>query len=164
MLYKNISNREAFTLIELIIVIGIIVIIAVVSLPNLLNRKNGSDLSNTASQIAIMLRQAQNDSMAQKNGLSWGVHFQNATATSPFYALFSSTSSVYSASGTAGYYPLPNTVKYLTSTLPSGSSLDITFSQISGMASASTSIGLYLVSQYSSQSIISIASSGTVSY
>ena len=160
--YRNRIHHRAFTLIELLIVIGIIVIISGVTVVSLVGRRNTGDLTNTASQIAILLRQAQNDSLSQKSGMSWGVHFENATATAPFYAFFSSTT--YSASNVTGYYRLPNTVGYLTSTLSSGSSLNITFSQIAGTASASTSIGLYLISQPSSQSVISIASSGVVSY
>jgi prepilin-type N-terminal cleavage/methylation domain-containing protein len=160
----NRSHRAAFTLIEMIVVIGIVAAIVMVTVPNLLGKRNTGDLKNTATQIAALLRQAQNDSMAQKNGLSWGVHFQNTTATAPFYAFFSSSSSAYNASGIAGYYRLPNTVSYLTSTLSSGSSLDVVFSQILGSASASTSIGLYLISSSSQQSIISVASSGAVNY
>ena len=158
---RNRLYRQAFTLIELLVVMGIIVAIALVALPNLLGRRNTGDLTNTATQIAALLRQAQSASMAQEQGVSWGVHFQNATATAPFYALFTS---VYSTTSTTGYYRLPNTVGYLTSTLSSGSSLDITFSQILGAASASTSMGLYLLGQPSSQAIISVASSGVVSF
>ena len=131
---KKKEKRQAvgFTLIELLIVIGIIAIIVAAALPNLLNRRNTGDLKNTAAQIGALLRQAQIDSMAQNGGMSWGVHFQNATDTAPFYALFSSTSSAYSASGITGHYRLPNTVGYLNATLPLGTSLNIVFSQISG--------------------------------
>jgi type II secretory pathway pseudopilin PulG len=154
---------SGFTLVELLVIISLVIAISVVVLPNLLGNRNVRDLTNTASQIAALLRQAQNDSMVQTGGMSWGVHFQNATTTAPFYALFSSTSSAYSASGTTGYYRLPNTVVYLTSTIPAGTSVDIVFSQISGLSSVSTSIGLYLLNQPSSMKIISIASSGAVS-
>ena len=161
---KEKDSSRAFTLIEILVVIGIIGTIMLMTLPNLLNKKRSGDLTNTATQIAALLRQAQNDAMAQKNGLSWGVHFQNTTDTAPFYALFSSTSSAYTSSSITGYYRLPNTVGYLTSALPPGSSLDVVFSQIVGSASASTSIGLYLISNSSSQAIVSVASSGAVSY
>ncbi len=158
---KNITNRRAFTLIELIIVIGLMVAISLFVFPALFGRRNTADMQNTAQQIASLLRQAQNDSVSGKQGVSWGVHFENGTSTAPFYALFSSA---YGATSTVAHYALPPTVGYVTSTLAAGSSLDIIFSQVSGNASASTSVGLYLLSQPSAQSIISIASSGAVSY
>lgn len=106
------AHRKAFTLIELIIVIGLIVVITAVTLPNLFGRKNVKDLTNTATQIATLLHQAQSASVSQKNGLSWGVLFQNKPGA-PFFALFSSSSSAYNASGTTEYYRLPNSVGYL---------------------------------------------------
>ena len=48
--------------------------------------------------------------------------------------------------------------------LPTFSSLDITFDQISGISSASTSIGLFLLADQSKQSTISVFSTGLVSY
>jgi prepilin-type N-terminal cleavage/methylation domain-containing protein len=109
------------TLIELLVVISIMVIITVVALPNFLGRRNTADLKNAGTQIAALLRQAQTDSMAQKSGMSWGVHFQSPSGSAPSYALFSSTSSVYSVSGTTGFYRLPNTVGYLSAnSVPSG--------------------------------------------
>ena len=159
--HRNRSDRRAFTVVELLIVIAIVAVIMLISLPYLFGRRNTGDLKNTAAQIATLLRQAQSASMAQKQGMSWGVHFQNSTTTMPFYALFSSA---YGASSTVGYYPLPGTVAYDTSTLAAGSSLDVIFSQVSGLASASTSIGLYLTSDPSIRSVISVASSGAVSF
>jgi len=115
----NRSYRQAFTLIELLVVIGLIAAIIVITLPNLLGKRNTGDLTNTASQIAALLRQAQTNSMSQNGGTSWGVHFQGGGAPAPFYALFSS--STYSASSTVGYYRLPNTVGYLSvNSVPSG--------------------------------------------
>ena len=90
------------------------------------------------------------------------MHFSNATATAPFYALFTGS---YSASATVGYYPLPSTVAYQTSTLATGATLDVVFSPISGAASTSTSIGFYMPQEnVAFSSTISVASSGEVSY
>lgn len=161
--FHGVVNRKAFTLIELLIVIGLIVAIIAVALPNLFGRRNTEDLANTATQIATLVRQAQSDAMAQEGGLSWGIHFQNGPGT-PSYSLFSSSSSAYNASGTMGYYRLPSTVGYLASILPVGSSSTVIFSQITGTASASTSVGLYLLADSSQQSVVSIALSGSVSY
>lgn len=99
--------------------------------------------------------------MAQEQGVSWGVHFANATNTAPFYAFMAS--STYSTATVVGYYRLPPSISYLTSTLASGAALDVTFSPITGAASASTSIGLFAVGQALS-STIRISSSGATSY
>ena len=159
-IYHHNRTRSAFTLIELLIVIAIIVIIVVVVMMNFLGRRNTVDLANAAAQVTALLRQAQSASMAQESGASWTVQFQNATNTAPFYALISSVNGV---SSTVGYYRLPNTVAYITSTLPLGSSLTVPFSQISGGTATSTNIGLYLISDPSQQETISISSLGAVS-
>ena len=153
---KNIG----FTLIELLVVIAMIAIITAVALPNLYNRKNVNDLKNTVAQIGTLLRQAQTDSMLQKNGALWGVRFQNATNTTPFYALFKN---FYSTTTMNSYFRLPNDVGYMTSTLPSGSFLDVIFSPIIGVTT-STNISFYLLNQPSQIMTISIASSGAISF
>ena len=154
------KKKLGFTIIELLIVIALIAIITAVALPNLYGRKNTNDLKNTITQIGILLRQAQSDAMLQEGGFSWGVHFQNSTNTAPYYALFSASSS---AENISSYYRLPSDVGYMSSTLPIGSSLDISFSPILG-ATTSTSVSLYLLNQPSQVMTISIASTGAVSY
>jgi hypothetical protein len=90
------------------------------------------------------------------------VHFANTTATPPFYALFNGS---YTASTTTGYYALPSTVAYQTSTLAAGATLDVIFSPITGASSVSTSIGFYMPKENTAfSSTISIASSGAISY
>jgi type II secretory pathway pseudopilin PulG len=151
-----------FTLIEIIITLGVFIVLSGIVLVNITGQKSLTDITNTSAQIVATLRQAQSDSMAQKNGVSWGVHFSNATNTTPFYALFTTS---YSPTTTVGYYPLPASVAYNTSSLASGATLDILFSQLSGAASASTSILLYMPKQSTAvSSTISIGSSGVVSY
>lgn len=153
--------QKGFTLIELLLTVGIIVLITGVAFLNLSPRRNAADLSNTAGQITAFLREAQNNAMAQAQGVAWGVYFSNVTSTAPFYALFSSS---YSTSTTVSYARLPATVAYATSTLAVGATTSITFSQVVGTASASTTIGVYFISQSSQSSTISVASSGRVSY
>ncbi len=114
-------NKKAFTLVELLVVIAIIAAVSLVVLPNFFARRNITDLNNTTTQIVALLRQAQADSMSQKQGMTWGVHFQNATATGLSYALFSSTSTVYNPSSISGYYQLPKTIGYFSvNPVPSG--------------------------------------------
>lgn len=152
--------RRGFTLVELLVTAALIVVIGVVALVNLGGKRNDTNVVAAAQQVATLLRQAQSDSMAQEGDVSWGVHFANSTNTTPFYALFSGS---YATGTIVGRYHLPATVAYRTSTLASGATLDIIFSQVSGAASASTSIGLYMPNTAFS-STISVASTGAVSY
>lgn len=118
---KASASRKGFTLFEIAIAVGVMVVIAVVSLVSLSGTKSNGDLTGTSQQATALLREAQSRSVSQTNGKVWGVHFDNVTA--PFYALFSGA---YSAASTLGKYPLPADVSYVTSTVPSGSSVEIT--------------------------------------
>ncbi len=160
--------RKGFTLVELMAVLGIIIALGIVIFAILAGQQSDADLSATTQKVATLLRQAQSDAAAQENGaaqgssVSWGVRLSNTTNTAPFYALFTGS---YSASATVGYYRLPTTVAYQTSTLALGATLDIIFSPITGTASTSTNIGFYMPRESAAfSSTISIASSGEVSY
>lgn len=154
--------KKGFTLMEILITISIFAILAVIATLNLTGSRNGTNLAGTTKQIGALLREAQSDTMSDDRGTVWGVHFDNA-AGAPFYALFAS--STYSAAAVVGRYPLSAGVTYATSTLPQGSAINIIFAQITGAASASTSIVLYAPGPGGGlSSTISIASSGAVGY
>jgi prepilin-type N-terminal cleavage/methylation domain-containing protein len=158
-------RKDGFTIIEIIIVIAIIATISAIMFVTLLGKKGGTDLTTTASQIGAILREAESRSMAQTQGAAWGVYFGNPTNTAPFYALFYNA---YSPTTTAGYYPLPVTVGYTSATIAAGSSLSVTFSQVTGLPSVSTTVGLYIFNPQknllTTSSIVSIGASGVVSY
>jgi hypothetical protein len=127
---------------------------------SLAGKRVNTDLTSTTQQIETLLRQAQTDSMTQKNDAVWGVHFSNSTSGRPFYALFSGS---YATGTVAGQYFLPSAVAFQPAMLAPGATLDVTFSQVSGFASASTSIGLYMPNESASfSSLISVSSLGTV--
>jgi type II secretory pathway pseudopilin PulG len=158
----NPASRSAFTIFELLIVIGLIAIIAAVSFFSLFGRHTSADLTGAKTQIVAVLREAESRSAGDDQGVSWGVHFSNTTNTAPFFALFYSS---YAATTTAGYYALPPSVGYVTSTLAIGSSSDITFAPLSGAASVSTSVELYSkADRVLFATTISVASSGEVSF
>jgi hypothetical protein len=133
-----------------------------VALSTLYGRRNRAELDAATAQIVALLREAQSRSVVQVSSTNWGVHFENGAATTPFYALFAGP--VYATATRAGYYRLPPHVVYVSSTVPVGSAKDITFVQLSGVASASTSVGLYLVGGSAASSTIRVASSGAVGY
>jgi prepilin-type N-terminal cleavage/methylation domain-containing protein len=162
-LFKSNSFRNGFTLIETIIVLGVLVVISVVMISSLFSRRSRTDLDNTTRQIAALFREAQSRSMSQEGGAAWGVHIENSTATQSFYALFKG---IYSSSTIVGYYKIPSNVQLASSSIPLGNSLEIIFSQVSGIPSTPTSIGLNLTTGGggggSSQASVGRTSSGKV--
>ncbi len=154
--------KRGFTLIELIVVMALILAIGTVVVVNLAGRRTDTDLVVTTDQIETLLRQAQSDSMSQEGNASWGVYFSNLTSTAPFYTLFSGS---YATGTIAGQYLLPSSVAYQPATLPLGTTMSVMFSQVSGAASASTTIGLYMPKENAAfSSTISISPSGEVSF
>ena len=155
------QKRTGFTLFELILVLGITIIFALVTLPYLFANRGKTQLDLTVKQISTLLREAQSRSISQASSSGWGIHFENATTTAPFFALFAGT---YSSSSVIASYRLPGALRYGTSTIASGAVKEITFAQLSGTASASTSLNVFLSTDQRASATIKIASSGAVSY
>jgi prepilin-type N-terminal cleavage/methylation domain-containing protein len=139
------KRTKGFTLLEMMIVFGIIAVLGLVAGLNLFGTKGGATLTDTTQSIATVLRQAQSDSMAQENSSQWGVHFDNTTSTSPFYALFYSSNGTYASSVISSRYLLPAGICFTTSSVPAGSSTDVVFSSLSGAPNSSGTIGLEFV-------------------
>lgn len=155
--------KKGFTLIELLIIVTLFVLLGVVTFVSLGSRRSEADITAATQQIGSLLRLAQSNAIAQNSDVPWGVYFSNSTNTRPFYALFTTS---YSPANVVGSpYLLPTTVYFVTSTLASGATTSVTFAVISGAASASTTIGLYMPDTSPAfSSTISIASSGSVNY
>jgi len=119
-----------------------------------------TEFEDTIKRVTATLREAQSRSLSRASSSVWGVHFENSTSTTPFYVLFYGT---YTTSTRVGHYPLPKTVSYTTSSLGSGATKEITFAQITGLASTATSVIIQTKSG-SASTTISINASGAVSY
>ena len=160
------NNNGAFTLIEMLIVIVIISIIIGFSFTNLLGKREATDLSSSASQIAALLREAQIRAANQDSGKNWGVYFGNPTSSTPFYSLYSSSSSApyYTATSSrvVESYRLPTTLAY--SLPPAASSTDVNFSQITGQANQAATIKIYILNATTSSSTITVATTGAINY
>ena len=157
--HRSLISRSGFSYIELLVVMGIIAIIGITMLVSLGSRKRTADLTTTTQRMASLLREAQSRSMGQASSSAWGVHFDNGGT--PFFALFSGT---YSTSSRESYYPLPLSVSYVTSTIAANRFAEVTFAQISGLASGSTTIRIALTISPTSSSTLTIDPSGAVSY
>jgi type II secretory pathway pseudopilin PulG len=158
---SKLYGRRGTTLFEIMVAIGIIAVLGLVVMLNLFGRKSATELDAATKQIVAILREAQSRSVSQADGAAWGVHFENSTATAPFYALFRSS---YSSENRVGYYRLPPVVGYATTSIPEGGFKEITFAQITGAASASTSVQILLLSNPAVSSTIYVASSGAVRF
>lgn len=133
------KRRNAFTLVELLMVLSITILISVIAATSLFGVRNQSSLTNTKDEIGVLLREAQSRSISGIDGAAWGVHFDNTNPNDPFYALFSGA---YSTRTRVVIYPLPPGIIFDPTTLASGATLDIIFAQISGLPSTSTAITL----------------------
>jgi type II secretory pathway pseudopilin PulG len=148
-------------MVEIMLVAGLMVVFSLVAILNVSGRKSRAELDSTVQQMAALLREAQSRSVSQASSTSWGVYFHNSTATAPYYTLFAGT---YSTSSQMSFYRLPANIRYVTSSLAAGATRTVTFAQITGLASASTSIRIELATGPALSSTIRIASSGAVSF
>lgn len=153
------------TLMEVAVSLGIIIVISAALVLSLAGWRNRAGLDSATKQITTLLREAQSRSMTRASGVAWGVHFDNTSTSVPFYALFSTS---YATSTALKRTRLPSGVMFSTSSVPAGASLDITFAELTGMPSASTTIILKLSGSGGggmvSSTIIVNTSSGLISY
>ena len=133
--------RRGTTVIELAIAVGIAVLIGVTVVLSLSGWRNRAGLDSATKQIAVLLREAQSRSMTRASGVAWGVHFDNTVSSTPFYALFSVS---YSTSTEQKRTLLPSGVRFPETSVPAGTSLDIMFTELTGLPSTSTTIMLEL--------------------
>lgn len=153
---------RGFTIFEILIVIGILAVASGFIILNLFGYRRYQDLNLTTQEIAAVLRNAQNRSMAQEFGVPWGVHFEGGDGASGgnFYKLFSgqsyATSTIYS---TAVLRP---SVEFSDPSVGSGK--DVFFKAVSGLGDANSQIRVSLKGSPSVSSTIYIYANGRIDY
>jgi len=149
--------KKGFTMLELLIVIGITATLSVVSVGFYINQQKAKLLELTAQEIASYLKYTQQKSVSQEQGLQWGVHFDNPTSGSDFYALYTGTT-----------YSSPIETKYLPAgiiftTPATGNSANISFNKLTGTNYSGTSQSLVIQStSNSATTTISVFSQGLI--
>ena len=154
--FFDFKYNKAFTLIEVLLVVGIIAIISVAGSSFYNNYNKSIEIKTTAKIISTDLRQMQSKSMNGENGLKWGIHFVNSDQN--YYELFSTTDSYEVGKTIITTNYLPNGISFYEP--GTSSSKDIIFNKIVGNTNPST---VSIVSNGVTQNI-EIAGIGTVSY
>lgn len=154
---KNIFTKGN-TLIEIVVAIAIIVIILYISIPKVFLFKQKQSLKNTTEEVRTLLNQARSETLASKNSTFYGVHFESDKAV-----LF--TGSTYTASASDNIvldFDSQVTLESANIAL-NGGGANIVFDRFTGNVSAYGTITLELISDPSTQKVISVSRLGVVS-
>lgn len=154
----RINKSAGFTLIELMIVIAITAIIVVGSYSIIgFNFKSQSELELTAREIVSVLRNAQDRSMSQEDGVQWGVYFENTDRDNGFYVLYKgATTTVVSKKN------LRSNIEFFDPSV--GGNKDVGFSLMTGMPTSAVDIIFNLKNNPSILTTITINSNGQIQY
>jgi type II secretory pathway pseudopilin PulG len=147
------NSRNAFSLIEIMVVIGIGVLMAAVMLPGLIGNRDAKELTGFADRIRSTLEEVRTKSMQNIEGKTWSVRFVN-TVTSSYYEFLGNGVSYTQ-------YALPPSVVFYTSSVPVSGTKTIAFTPLSG-GSAATSVTIYQKSNPLSMKVISVNAFGIV--
>ncbi len=143
-------DSRAFSLVETLVVVGIVALLSAISFVAFIELSRKEALSGNAAAIATRLRDARARTLASVGGMQHGVLISTTSVT--FFR-----GAVYDpASTTNDIFPLSTYVR-ASSTLSS-----IVFERITGNASASGTIELFLASDPLKRKNISVQSSGLV--
>lgn len=151
---------KAFTLIELLLVIGIIAIVSVVSFINLFGYRGQQEIDLAVREIVIILRNSQDRSISQESDNRYGVHFENSVSAGGFYDLFSGVS--YATGTVISKNSLWPTIQFSDPT--SGNSKDVLFSPVTGLPNSSSTIIISLKRDASILKTITISANGQIQF
>ena len=157
---QNTKYNNAFTIIELVVVLAVVIVLAGAGFLSIISYKNNQGVSSESQEIAIALRAAQNNSLSKEAGNRWGVYFENTSENGAFYVIFSGLA--YFATTTYTKNVLPPNIKFITPAL--GATSSVVFSPITGLPNSALSVKISLISNQNVSSTISVVSNGQIQY
>lgn len=170
---------RGFTLLELLLTISVIVIVGTFAWINLFQVGTHQELRNATLLIVGSLRDAQQRSISQLQGLYWGIRFEHVLGARDRYVLFSTTSpprpGIPFSGATSSVVTLKGFVTFSDPTVAKASST-IVFQQLEGtptssfgfslcpLSIASTTIRLSLMNDANASSTIRISCRGKIDF
>ncbi len=136
---KFFVKRDAFTLIELLIVVAITAILSTASFLSLSNFRGMQNLRKTVDEVNAVVVGTQKRSMTQDKGNRWNVRFSNSTSTGSQMMVFSSSS--YSAGVVDRTYTLNRSILFSEPSI--GNIFDASFSPITGVPQSKKIISMW---------------------
>lgn len=147
--------RGGYSLVEILVIVGISVLLGSISFYALTNQDNRELLDKTTLSAVALLEQARGSTLASKNALQYGVHFDTNQMV-----LFSGTT--YS-SGNSGNSVVAFDRRITASTIAlAGGGHDVIFDRLTGTTAKSGTIRLSLTASSSIYKVITIYATGLV--
>lgn len=148
------TSMKAFTLIETLVAIAVLGLLAAIVMNGLSSFQESGELSRSADIVSGVLRDARGRTLASKNNLAYGVHFDTEQ-----FVLFEGA--VYDSGAVSNEVTtLPFRIEV--STIALGGGDDIVFSRLSGEASVMGTITLRAKRSPSKTKIVQVYQSGVV--
>ncbi|HBV01545.1 MAG TPA: hypothetical protein DEF00_04135 [Candidatus Taylorbacteria bacterium] len=144
---------KGFTLLEILLALGIAAVVTVISVTSLSNFNKGKALGIETEKVFSLLTKARSLTLAAKDGLSYGVHFEERKAV-----LFSGVS--YSANASTNQIQLLNDEVKISTIALTGGGAEVLFKKLSGATDQNGTITLALVRDASKTKIITVAGTG----
>lgn len=161
-------QKNGFTLVEVLIVLGIMVILITYGAINIAGFRAGQNIEDDARAIATLLQTAQSKAISQEDNSRFGVYFDN-TGTAPTYTLYrvdealvATTPLPVVADGPLQVQALHSGVSFVSPASATGT--NIMFTRSTGLPNTSTTITLQLTSDATTQRSITVSSAGRISY
>lgn len=152
---------RAFTLIELLLIVGIIAILAALAVSALHDFQLTSDLDKSAEELINTLRLAQQKTIASEGPSSWGVYF--STVTSPHqYVLFKGEN--YSSREVLADEIHKMSGAVLISGINLGGGLEVVFNRVSGTSRQQGQVSLALKADPSETKTVYIGEFGQTGF
>ncbi len=152
------GNKDAFSLVEVLIGIAIMAIVLGLAFVNITNFKAKEDFTQDAESVEESLRFAQNKARLGEGGVDWGIRFSN-DAGGGYYEVFQGSS--YSASQVLVRRNLSDSSRF---TNPAaGATKTILFSAISGLPSTGNSVVIRKEPYDNTAYVISVSNLGKIS-